>query len=50
MLDEMSIRKQVYWDGKQFTCYVDLGNGVEDDDSAPVAKDVMVLMVVCVNG
>ena len=50
MLDEMSIRKQVSWDGKQFTGYVDLGNGVEDDDSAPVAKDALVLMVVFVNG
>ena len=50
MLDEMSIRKQVSWDAKHFTGYVDLGNGVEDDYSAPVAKDALVLMVVCVNG
>ena len=48
MLDEMYIRKQ--WDGKQFTGYVDLGNCVEDDNSAPVAKDALVLMVVGVNG
>ena len=50
MLDEMAIRKQVSWDGKQFTGYVDLGNGTPDDDSAPVAKDALVLMAVCING
>ncbi len=50
MLDEIAIRKQVSWDGKQLTGYVDLGNWVEDDDSAPVAKDALVLRVVSVNG
>ena len=29
---------------------VDLGNGANDDDSAPVAKDACVFMVVHVNG
>eukprot|EP00795_Rhopilema_esculentum_P014927 gene14927-6066_t len=46
----MTIRKQVSWDGKQFTWYVDMGNGTPDDDSAPVAKDALVLMTVCING
>ncbi|KAG1655031.1 DNA transposase THAP9 [Nymphon striatum] len=50
MLDEMAIRKQISWDGKQYAGYIDLGNGLEDDDSAPVAKDALVLMVVSVNG
>ncbi len=31
MLDEMSIRKHVEWDGKQFHGYVDLGTGINDD-------------------
>ena len=50
MLDEMAIKKHVSWDGKRYRGYVDLGNGVEDDDSSPVAKDALVLMVVSVNG
>ena len=47
MLDEMSIRKHVCFDGKRMRGYVDLGNEVVDDDS--VAKDALVFMVVCVN-
>ena len=43
MLDEMSIRKHVQWDGKQFHGYVVVGND-NFDDSAPVAKDALVIM------
>ena len=49
MIDEMAMKKHVSWDGTRFRGYVDLGNGVEDDDSTPVAKDALVLMVVSVN-
>ena len=49
MIDEMAIRKDVSWDGNKFRGYVDLGNAVEDDDSAPIAKDALVFMVVGVN-
>ena len=42
MLDEMAIRKHI-----QFG-FVDVGNG-QQDDSAPMAKDALVLMVVSVN-
>ena len=45
----MAIRKHVSWDGEKFRGYVDLGNDVEEDDSAPVAKDALVLMAVSVN-
>ena len=45
----MAIRKDVSWDGKKFRGYVDLGNDVANDDSAPVAKDALVFMVVEVN-
>ena len=48
MLDEMSIRKHVEWDGKQFRGYVDLGTGI-NDDSLPEATDALVFMVVSVN-
>ena len=50
MLDEMAIRKHVSWDGKKFQGYVDLGNGVDEDDSAPISKVVLVLMAISVNG
>ena len=50
MLDEMSIRKQVTWNGTNYSGYVDLGNGAELDDTAPLAKDALVLMAVCVHG
>lgn len=50
MLDKMAIRKHVSWDGKKFRGYVDVGNGSEENDSSPVAKDALVLMAVAVNG
>ena len=49
MIDEMAVRKDMSWDGKKFRGYVDLGNAVKDDDSAPIAKDALVFMVVGVN-
>ena len=48
MLDEMSIRKHVEWDGKQFRGFVDLGTGI-NDDSLPEATDALVFMAVSVN-
>eukprot|EP00794_Sanderia_malayensis_P012242 gene12242-13503_t len=48
MLDEMAIRKHISWDGERYRGYVDIGDG-NDDDSLPVAKDVLVFMVVAVN-
>jgi hypothetical protein len=48
MLDEMSIRKHVEWDGKQFRGYVDLGTGI-NDDLLPGATDTLVFMAVSVN-
>ena len=44
MLDEMSIRKHVKWDGKQFRGYVDLGTGI-NDDSLPEAEVVCAFML-----
>ena len=49
MLDEMAIKKQVQWDGKKFRGFVDLGNGIDNDDSLPLARDALVLMVVSIN-
>ena len=33
MLDEMSIKKFISYDGKQYHGYVDIGDGNDDDDS-----------------
>lgn len=49
LMDEMSIKKHVEWDGKRFRGFVDLGTAV-DDDSVATAKDAFVFMVVSLNG
>ena len=48
VFDEMAIRKHVEWDGRKFLGYVDVGSGV-DSDSVPVAKEVLVMMLVSLN-
>nr|CAH7764019.1 unnamed protein product [Callosobruchus chinensis] len=48
VFDEMSIRKQVEWDGKKFHDYVDLGTNL-DSDLLPEAREVLCFMLVCVN-
>jgi len=48
MMDEMAIKSHVEWVGSKLYGYVDMGTGV-DDDSNPVAADVLVFMVVGVN-
>ena len=48
MLDEMSIRKHVQWDGKKYLGFVDLGTNI-DDDSLPEATEALVFMAVSVN-
>ena len=50
MLDEMAIRKHVEFDGHDMIGFVDLGTGIPTDDSAPLATEVLVFMVVCLNG
>ncbi|KAG8174446.1 hypothetical protein JTE90_027101 [Oedothorax gibbosus] len=52
IMDEMSIRQQVEFDGKECHGYVNHGNydSNNDDDSLPLAKDAFVLLVVCING
>ena len=49
MLDDMSIRKHVQYDGKKVRGYVDLGTDVEVDDSLPEATEALVIMAVSVN-
>ncbi|XP_072401245.1 DNA transposase THAP9 [Diabrotica undecimpunctata] len=49
IMDEMSIRKNVEWDGTKFHGYVDFGNDLQND-SNDIAKDAFVFMANCVNG
>lgn len=48
MIDEMSIRKHIEFDGQRYYGFVDLGTG-ETDDSAPEASEALVFMVVAIN-
>lgn len=50
MLDEMSIRKHVEWDGKRYRGFLfHLGTGIGDKDSLAEATDAVVSMAVLVN-
>lgn len=48
VMDEMSIRKHIEFDGKKHWGYVDLGTNLDDSDSLPAAKEALVFMVVAV--
>lgn len=53
IIDEMSIRQHVEYDGKKCSGYIDMGGFNEthgDDDSLPVAKDALVFLINCING
>lgn len=49
MLDEMALKKQIEHVGNKSWGYVDIGTNIQDDELVPAAN-VLVLMVVCVNG
>ena len=49
MIDEMVNHTHAEWDGQKYCWFVDLGTGVDDNDSLPLAKDALVFMVVAVN-
>lgn len=49
MLDEMSIKKQIEWNGKENVGFVDLGTN-EEDDSLPAATNALVFLLVLLNG
>lgn len=44
----MSIRKHVQWNGKENEGFVDVGTSI-DDDSLPVASEVLLFLVVPLN-
>jgi hypothetical protein len=45
--DEIAIRWQVEWDGKEYVAYVDAGTRVTDD-SLPAAKEALVYILVSI--
>lgn len=49
VLDEMSIRRRLEWDGRQFHGYVDMGTGLEGDHLS-VAKEALVFLITAING
>ena len=49
MIDEMAIRTHAEWDGQKYCGFVDLGTGIDDHDSLPLAKSALVFMVIAVN-
>jgi len=48
VIDEMSIKRQIEWDGKKYTGFVDLGTGT-DSDELPEAQYALVFLVTCIN-
>jgi DNA transposase THAP9 len=48
MFDELSIRKQVQWNGKENIGFVSQGTGL-DDDSLPLATEVLMFIVTPLN-
>ena len=49
MLDEMSIKKYLSWDGMKFRGYSDLGDAMEPDDEGLLAREALFFMVVSPN-
>jgi len=50
MMDEVSIKQDVHFNGKRNQGYVNYGTGLnEDTDSLPLAKEALVLMLVALN-
>ena len=49
VFDEVSIKKKIEWDGKKFVGCIDLGTGIEPDDSVPPATEALVLMAVALD-
>lgn len=50
VIDEVTIRQQVVYDGNQYYGYVDLGvNWIKDVDNPSLAKNALVFMVVALN-
>ena len=49
MMDEMSIRQHVEWDGSKFQGFIDMGTEL-DDDQLPVAKEALTFMAVALDG
>ncbi|XP_040074400.1 uncharacterized protein LOC120846639 [Ixodes scapularis] len=49
MVDEMGIKRQRDWDGKEVVGYCDLGHGIIRNDCVTFAKHALVFLAVAVN-
>ncbi|KAM7294814.1 hypothetical protein ISCGN_024319 [Ixodes scapularis] len=49
MVDEMGIKRQTDWDGKEVVGYCDLGHGIIRNDCVTFAKHALVFLAVAVN-
>ncbi|KAM7305244.1 hypothetical protein ISCGN_015141 [Ixodes scapularis] len=49
MVDEMGIKRQTDWDGKEVVGYCDLGHGIIRNDCVRFAKHTLVFLAVAVN-
>ena len=49
MMDEMAIRKHVEWHGRNYRGLLDIGNGINESDSLPIARNALVFIVVAIN-
>ena len=50
VVDEMSVKKHIDWNGEKYHGYIDLGTGIQEPDSLPEARDALVFLVVAANG
>lgn len=49
MFDAMAIKKCVQWDGNNYVGFVNIGQHL-DDDTQPIAREVLVFMLTSING
>lgn len=49
MIDEMSIKKDVHFNGKYNIGYVNMGTKNDESDALPLASDILVFMLVALN-
>lgn len=48
VMDEISIRKRIEWDGTRFTGFIDVGGHI-DSEELPEAREAIVFLLVCLN-
>jgi len=49
IMDEMSIREAIHFNGQRLQGYINYGHNIEDSDAMPKATEVLVFLVVALN-